>query len=142
MRRNLIRYAIRYRVAALSIAAILLLASTIGAFLAVGAASSFASPAFQTQWNNVESVIPNFWGPLSTARDGQAEPYVEGSFNGQAGMRLVQYFDKARMELTTPTSPVTNGLLTVELKSGQVQLGDNSFQQQAAANIGIAGDPN
>jgi hypothetical protein len=56
-------------------------------------------------------------------------------------MRLVQYFDKARMELTTPASPVTNGLLTVELKSGQLQLGDDSFEQRAAATVGVAGDP-
>jgi hypothetical protein len=108
----------------------------------VHAASAFASPAFQQQWNSVESVIPNFWGPLSTARDGQSEPYVEGTYNGQSGMRLVQYFDKARMELTNPTTGVvTNGLLTVELKSGQLQLGNDSFQQRAPAAIGIAGDP-
>jgi hypothetical protein len=142
MHRHFARFPVRARVIALATTSAVLFALVIGAFIGVGAASSFASPAFQTQWNSVESVIPNFWGPLSTARDGQAEPYVEGSYNGQTGMRLVQYFDKARMELTTPTSPVTNGLLTVELKSGQLQLGDNSFQQQAAANIGIAGDPN
>jgi hypothetical protein len=142
MRRHLVRFPVRARVIALATTSAVLLALVIGAFIGVGAASAFASPAFQQQWNSVESVIPNFWGPLSTARDGQAEPYVEGSYNGQSGMRLVQYFDKARMELTTPTSPVTNGLLTVELKSGQLQLGDNTFQQQAAANIGIAGDPN
>jgi len=105
-------------------------------------ATSFANPAFQAQWQSVESTIPNFWGPLATARDGQIEPYVEGSVNGQAGSRLVQYFDKARMELTNPaTGNVSNGLLTVELKSGQLQLGDNSFQGLQPAQIGIAGDP-
>jgi len=36
---------------------------------------------------------------------------------------------------------VTNGLLTVELKSGQLQLGDNSFAGRQRALIGIAGDP-
>jgi len=35
---------------------------------------------------------------------------------------------------------VTNGLLTVELKSGQVQFGDVSFQPRTPAAIGIAGD--
>jgi hypothetical protein len=108
----------------------------------VRAASGFASPVFQQQWSSVEAVIPNFWGPLSTARDGQIEPYVEGTANGQTGQRLVQYFDKARMELTNPaTGTVTNGLLAVELKTGQLQLGNDSFQQRAAAAIGIAGDP-
>jgi hypothetical protein len=121
--------------------AVLLLITATTSWLGVSAASGFASPAFQQQWNSVEGTIPNFWGPLSTARDGQAEPYLEGSYNGQTGQRLVQYFDKARMEQTTPTSGVSNGLLTVELKSGNLQLGDNSFQQRAAANIGIAGDP-
>jgi hypothetical protein len=109
-------------------------------FVAQGA-GQFASPAFQQQWNTVESVIPNFWGPLQLARDGQTEPYAEGSLNGQSGIRLVQYFDKARMEQTSPDRPVTNGLLTVELKSGQLQLGDASFQPRNPAFLGIAGDP-
>ncbi len=105
-------------------------------------ANQFASPLFETQWSGIERTIPNFWGPLETARQGQQEPYVEGSYNGQSGVRLVQYFDKARMEqLTSNNNSVTNGLLTVELKSGNLQLGDNSFQQRAPASIGIAGDP-
>jgi hypothetical protein len=142
MRWDIMRHSLRTRVGALGVAAALLFATVLGAFFGVGAASTFASSAFQQQWNSVESVIPNYWGPVSTARDGQAESYVEGMYNGQSGMRLVQYFDKARMEQTTPSSPVTNGLLAVELTTGQLQLGDNSFEQRAAANIGVAGDPN
>jgi hypothetical protein len=109
-------------------------------FVAQGA-TAFASAAFQQQWNSVEGVVPNFWGPLATARDGQTEPYAEGVFNGQPGIRLVQYFDKARMEQTNINRPVTNGLLTVELKSGMLQLGDASFQPRNPSLIGIAGDP-
>jgi len=45
-------------------------------------ANQFASPAFAQQWNNVEAVIPNFWGPLATAREGQTEPYAEGVYKG------------------------------------------------------------
>ena len=108
-------------------------------FIAQGA-DQFASPAFQQQWNTVEVVVPNFWGPLATARNGQTEQYAEGVLNGQPGVRLVQYFDKARMEQTNPQRPVTNGLLTVELRSGQLQLGDNSFQPRNPSFIGIAGD--
>lgn len=108
-------------------------------FVAQGA-DQFASTAFQQQWNSVEAAIPNFWGPLATARNGQIEQYAEGSVNGQPGNRLVQYFDKARMEQTNTDRPVTNGLLTVELKSGQLQLGDTSFQPRNPAFIGIAGD--
>ena len=110
-------------------------------FVAQGA-DQFASAAFQQQWNTVEAVIPNFWGPLATARNGQTEQYAEGVLNGQPGVRLVQYFDKARMEQTSGDRPVTNGLLTVELKSGQLQLGDDSFQPLNPAFIGLAGDPN
>lgn len=54
--------------------------------------------------------------------------------------RLVQYFDKARMELAGPNT-VTNGLLTVELKTGRMQVGDNAFEQRLPATIGVAGDP-
>src|SRR6202011_3389703 len=93
----------------------------------VAAAPTFASPSFQTQWQTIEVVQPNFWGPnlfAVSGPPGQQEPYKEA----QGGQRLVQYFDKARMELTVPTSGrVTNGLLTVELKSGKIQVGDTTF---------------
>lgn len=107
---------------------------------AVQGADRFASPEFEQQWNSVEGSIPNFWGPLATARNGQTEQYVEGVYNGEPGKRLVQYFDKARMEKTNPDRPVTNGLLTVELKTGALQRGDVSFEQRKAAMIEIAGD--
>ncbi len=105
----------------------------------VSAASSFAAPPFQVVWQRGESAFANFWGPLSLAKDGQQELYKEAP----GGQRLVQYFDKARMELTNPAMPtnVTNGLLTVELKTGRAQLGDNTFEQRAPARINIAGDP-
>ena len=98
------------------------------------AASKFADPAFQAQWQAGEAVTPNFWGPLETAKEGQQEPYTEAS----GGQRLVQYFDKGRMELTN--GAVTNGLLATEIVTGRIQTGDNSFQNQAPPNISIAGD--
>ncbi len=116
----------------------------------VQAATSYASDTFKQQWLSGEAVRPNFWGPLATARDGQNEQYKEGSLgfsesgptNPGQGMRLVQYFDKARMELTHPAQGlVTTGLLTVELKSGKVQLGDSTFEQRSPAQVNIAGDP-
>ena len=89
-----------------------------------------------------EAVTTNFWGPLQNARDGQSEPYVEGTYNGATGQRLVQYFDKGRMELTNPTTgTVTSGLLATELITGKLQSGDNTFQQLQPAAIPIAGDP-
>ena len=106
------------------------------AFLNVSAADSFASPAFQQQWNTGEAAAPNFWGPLELARAGQPEPYVEAV----GGMRTMQYFDKARMELGADNT-VTNGLLATELITGNRQLGDTLFQNFGSAHIPVAGDP-
>lgn len=101
---------------------------------AVDAASSYANPAFESQWRAGEALAPNFWGPLSTARTGQQEPYQE-----TGGMRLTQYFDKGRMEMGAG-GRVTNGLLATEIVKGQIQVGDNAFQAKAAPGIAIAGD--
>src|SRR5215467_6878945 len=98
-----------------------LVAATTLSQMAGHAASSFATPQFQQQWEQSEAITPNFWGPLVTARDGQQEPYKEA----QGGQRLVQYFDKGRMELMSGT--VTNGLLATELVRGQIQIGDSAF---------------
>jgi len=107
-------------------------------FFSVSAAGDFANPAFSSQWHEGETGIPNFWGPLSTAHAGQQESYKEAA----GGQRLVQYFDKTRMEITNPsTNTVTNGLLTVELVTGQMQTGDAIFEQRTPARINLAGDP-
>jgi Tol biopolymer transport system component len=71
------------------------------------------------------------------------EPYAESP----DGQRLVQYFEKSRMELTHPdgddTSPwfITNGLLATELISGRLQLGDDTFERRQPAQVNVAGDP-
>ncbi len=128
----------RWSLVALFICGALLLAPTWVLFSA-RAASSFANAAFQSQWQQGEAITPNFWGPLPLAHDGQQEPYAEAP----GGSRLVQYFDKARMELTHPaTGVVTNGLLANELITGRKQIGDATFQQFPPAAIPIAGDPN
>ena len=57
------------------------------------------------------------------------------------GKRLVQYFDKARMELNAPGGPVTAGLLSVELITGRQQNGDATFVQRNPAMVTVAGDP-
>ncbi len=115
--------------------------ATMIAPLTTQGATRFANAAFETQWQSLERTIPNFYGPLSTAFDPSSEPYVEGIYNGQSGVRVVQYFDKARLEQITPERRITSGLLTVELKSGNLQLGNNTFAQYAPAYIGVAGDP-
>lgn len=115
---------------------------------ALAAPQAFAMPAFESTWRRTDDLVASgqvkrtwFWGPTpSTA--GLSEEYKQGA----GSKRLVQYFDKSRMEINNPsadpTSPwyVTNGLLTVELISGRVQTGDNSFTQRAPATINVTGD--
>jgi hypothetical protein len=107
----------------------------LASIMPLSAATAFADLAFQAQWQQGEALIPNFWGPLATATGGQQEPYKEAA----GGRRLVQYFDKGRMELTNGT--ITNGLLATELVRGQVQTGDAAFQPQSPPAIPIVGDP-
>jgi hypothetical protein len=81
------------------------------------------------------------WGP-DAFTGGLLEPYRESP----DGQRLVQYYDKSRMEISRPgddsASPwyVTNGLLVVELMTGRLQLGDNAFEQHEPAPVNVAGD--
>ena len=86
------------------------------------AAIPFGSVAFAAQWSSIEPTVPNFWGPA--VQPAMHEPYSEAT----SGTRLVQYFDKARMEQTTAGGAVTNGLLTVELITGQRQMGDQRIR--------------
>lgn len=111
---------------------------------------SFADPAIEAIWNAADRPVATktanrswLWGPQPNT-PARLESYAEGP----NGYRIVQYFDKSRMEITRPegdrNSPwfVTNGLLTVELVTGQKQLGDNTFQARNPAEIPVAGDPN
>ncbi len=82
------------------------------------------------------------WGPaIPAASTITSEPYNGGS-------RIVQYFDKARMELSAPNfnagdlNYVTTGNLVRELVSGQRQDGDNTFTALTPSTIQVAGDPN
>lgn len=106
------------------------------------AAGTFADPAFERQWREDEAIAPNFWGPLATAGEGRQEPYEEARQKpygeAQEGLRIVQYFDKGRMELTNGV--VTNGLLGVEIVTGRIQIGDATFQGKPPPTIPIAGD--
>jgi len=108
----------------------------------------FADPAFQSVWTRTDSVVKDgtvartwFWGP-GTNSIGLLEQYNQGA-NSQ---RLVQYFDKSRMEINNAAGNrsdpffVTNGLLTVELISGFIQVGDADFTQYHPACIAMSGD--
>jgi Tol biopolymer transport system component len=74
------------------------------------------------------------------------EPYDQSP----GGQRVVQYFDKSRMEITNPNAHddgvwyVANGLLVVEMVEGYYQIGDLSDQRDHTpepAIVNIAGDP-
>jgi hypothetical protein len=128
-----------------------------GVLLALVAASSLhfamATPApdegaFYRLWERTDAPVQNdsvertwYWGPAPlTTLD---EQYVEG----YQGTRRVQYWDKGRMEISNPNENpanpwyVTAGLLSLELISGQLQVGDAQFDMRGRAQIPIAGDP-
>jgi hypothetical protein len=81
------------------------------------------------------------WGPEANT-GALYEPYAESP----GGEREVQYYDKARMEITQPGADpagawyVTNGLLVMELVSGQLQLGNTLFEERQPSAANVAGD--
>jgi len=117
--------------------------------IAPDAAVVFADPAFRMLWRRTDELAEGrrgyLWGPADAAKITVArEPYADAP----GGSRLVEYFDKTRMERTNPAAPrtsagfVTNGLLARELITGRMQLGDTKFEERQPAVITIAGDAN
>ncbi|NTU84608.1 MAG: TolB family protein [Chloroflexales bacterium] len=113
-----------------------------------GSRTSFADERFATVWSRTDSESVRsgrtwYWGP------GPWFDYAEFYRQGENGLRTVQYFDKARMEINNPADRsganrgVTNGLLVKELVSGRVQLGNDPFDtdQRTAADVPVAGNP-
>lgn len=103
---------------------------------------------FQSTWARTDKPVADnvvvrtwMWGLQS-----DAYPTVEKYVEGVNGERHVVYFDKSRMEITDPfgdvTDPwfVTNGLLVVELVTGRMQMGDNTFETYSPAQVNVAGD--
>ncbi len=130
------------------VAALALLLTFVGQIRPTTAAqASFADPAFQRTWERTDKPVQDgkanrswYWGP--TPGFATSEPYK----NAPGGTRLVQYFDKTRMEINNPNGDktsafyVTNGLLATELMSGKMQVGDNDYEQRCAADIPLASD--
>ncbi len=113
-------------------------------------AADFADPAFQLRWQQVDKPVTDglaqrswVWGSMFSS--GKKEVYKSAPGN----QRLVQYFDKGRMEITNPGASresqfyITNGLLVTELISGQIQTGDTEFAPNSAGSSQkvVAGDP-
>ncbi len=110
----------------------------------------FADPAFEDRWERLDRPVDEFgvdrtywWGP-GPYTDGMTEEYEQSP----GGERLVQYFDKSRMEIIDPRGNpndlwyVTNGLLVVEMIEGKIQIGDDAFRDAVPSDVPVAGDPN
>jgi hypothetical protein len=137
---------IRYAGAGVLVLAVLFGLGSVGGATKRMAQPAFADPAFQQVWARTDQPVAAgrtarswTWGPQPlTAR---REPY------GPAGAtRLVQYFDKSRMEINdpggNPADPffVTQGRLVVELVSGRIQVGPEAYENTLPAEIPVAGD--
>ncbi len=98
--------------------------------------SSFANPLFENLWAEQSAAAGSLdlWGsePLLW----RAEPYADAP----DGRRTVQYFDRGRMELT-PTAnggtEVTEGLLALEMTTGEIQLGSKLLEYRDPADVAI-----
>jgi hypothetical protein len=98
-------------------------------------AAPYADPHFHETWDHFEHMTANFWGP---AMGSHFEPYVDAT----GGQRLVQYFEKGRMEINDAAlRDVSSGLLATELVTGNMQIGHTAFQYKLPPAIPIAGDP-
>jgi hypothetical protein len=106
-------------------------------------------PEFHRTWQRTDEpvkqlVVSRTWmwgdGPASEAR---SEAYADSP----GGYRSVKYFDKSRMEVNDPNEDssaswyVTNGLLSRELITGEMQMGDDEFDIREPAEVPVAGDP-
>ncbi|HET6262430.1 MAG TPA: hypothetical protein VFG99_09360, partial [Chloroflexia bacterium] len=109
--------------------------------------AQFANPQFQGMWSRTDGLVasgtvkrPWVWGPAPGRS--VAEPFAGLPGNSH----LVQYFDKGRMEINDPNGDpddpfyVTNGLLSVELISGQMQTGLSTYEGRSPASINLASD--
>jgi endonuclease YncB( thermonuclease family) len=133
-------------VVAFVLASLISLASALPSF--ASPAPSPGDPAVAMVWDRADfPVVADqvsrtwLWGP---------EPFAslyESYQQAPGGLRLVQYYDKSRMEINNTLGDrdsdwfVTNGLLTKELATGQLQTGDSSYETRSPAEIPIAGDP-
>jgi hypothetical protein len=121
---------------------VLLLALLIPAFPAAVSANDEATTGLKRVWERTDSPQargdrPFIWGPTPVI------PAIEEPLAGLPGdRRTVLYWDKSRMEVNDPNAPqdqwyVTNGLLVVEMVTGQIQVGVNPtrYVSRAPAEI-------
>jgi hypothetical protein len=125
----------RFSLLAVVIMGMSLVVSLFTAFpVALAQTNSFAHPSFEQEWQT----NPDLWGNPGAI---QVEPYREA----KNGARVVQYFEKGRMELTRPddtNSPTYtgDGRIVLEMISGRVQRGDFYYFQYDGAESPVSGD--
>lgn len=132
----------------LAVAVVILILVTVP--LEALAQGPFADPAFTNTWTRTDAPVSDgqasrtyYWGPCTSTPGGVTEELVGAPSN----RRVVQYFDKSRMEINDPkgdrNSPwfVTNGLLANELITGRMQVGYTIFEQRTPSEQAVAGDP-
>ena len=116
-----------------------------------GKRNQFASPRFEQVWRGAD--LPVQQGQSTRSWTWGPQPwfdYKEVYKQSPSGLRLVQYYDKARMEINNPANTggplggVTNGLLVVEMVSGRIKLGEGIGPEEnqpfGAAAWPVAGD--
>ena len=142
-----LRRGARLVAALVGLAALALAALPAGAAPYDGRRNQFADDAFRVVWSRTDAVNVRggrswYWGP------GPWLDYAEFYRQGINGLRTVQYFDKARMEINNPNNRsfqggVTNGLLVVELVSGHLKRGDDPYDVdfRDPADVPVAGNP-
>ncbi len=104
---------------------------------------------FQRAWERPDLPVASgqtsrtwMWGP-----EAFTDPVKEVYEESPDGVRTVQYYDKSRMEISNPDGNpdsdwyVTNGLLVVELTTGKLQAGNDTFMQFPPSKANVAGDP-
>lgn len=126
-------------------------ATIVGGMLATQiamAAPEIGNSAFRRVWTRQDFPVSQqvssrswTWGPAPNS-----EVLREKFIDNSEGARVVQYFDKSRMEINDPTADpnsewyVTNGLLPIELMTGRMQVGFNQFEHRAPADVVVIGD--
>jgi hypothetical protein len=129
--------------------ALIAVAALVGLGSHPGAAASAAqqTTAFLNVWSRTDLPVSQglvrrgyVWGPAASIT--RYEPWAESP----GGQRLVQYWDKARMEITNPTANqndpfyVSNGRLVYEMVSGLIQTGNNRFENKNPSQEPVTGD--